>query len=252
MGRHFLLAVILLFICVPLILAQSESSDIKKTVEDTIEIEKQIQQKQDDWATERAQLEARYQNAKANIAYLNQQKSIMDKEAEKLSDRIAEMDRRLMEVNRLRESLQDTLNSILFRLENWVDGDLPFLKDERNIRIQSLKDELAQPEITSAEKFRRLLEGLQVEAGYGITVEVHQDKIDVSGDTLFVDILRLGRISVFWRTPDGDTVGEFDRATGKWIVLPGKYNRVIGEAMEMAARMRPVELIALPLGRIVP
>jgi hypothetical protein len=81
---------------------------------------------------------------------------------------------------------------------------------------------------------------------------VVQERIHVGGDSLFVDVLRLGRVSVFWRTPDGDKVGEFDRATWSWVELPGKYIRTISDAMDMAARIRPVEVISLPLGRIQP
>ena len=45
-------------------------------------------------------------------------------------------------------------------------------------------------------------------------------------------------------------VGHFDPATGLWAELPGGVKRRIMLAMDMAERMRPVELIDLPLGRI--
>jgi hypothetical protein len=135
-------------------------------------------------------------------------------------------------------------------LEDWVGRDLPFLLDERNHRLDLLRSELVRPDVTGAEKLRRILEALQIEAGYGNTVEVDQQKIVVSGEEIFVDMLRLGRVSVFWRTPDGKRVGEWDRGTAHWVELPGKYRRSIGYAMEMASRTRPIELISLPLGRI--
>ena len=117
-------------------------------------------------------------------------------------------------------------------------------------RVASLKDDMARPDATSAEKLRRLLESLQVEAGYGASVEVTEAQIDVAGEELYVDVLRLGRLALFWKTPDGERVGEFDQASASWVELDGKYRRNIINAMEMATRMRPIELIALPLGRI--
>jgi hypothetical protein len=39
-------------------------------------------------------------------------------------------------------------------------------------------------------------------------------------------------------------------SAGRWTELPGRAKRRIQLAMEMATRMRPVELIDLPLGRI--
>ena len=162
------------------------------------------------------------------------------------------MERRLEEADRLSLTIQDTLNAVLIRLEDWVDRDLPFLKEEREGRIDYLKKELVKPDVSDADKLRSLLEALQIEMNYGSTVEVTQQKIELEGEELFVDLLRVGRVSVFWRTPDGKRCGEFDVGTRKWVELPGKHNRSIGIAMDMATRMRPVELLSLPLGRIEP
>ncbi|MEJ2721215.1 MAG: DUF3450 domain-containing protein [bacterium] len=165
---------------------------------------------------------------------------------------IAELERRLEESRRLEHSLQDTLIVVLDRLQDWVGRDLPFLVEERAARIAGLREMIVRPDVEGSEKLRRVLEALQVEAGYGATVEVNQQRITVSNEELFVDVLRLGRVSLFWRTPDGSKVGEFDRASGRWAELPSKYGRSIQYTMEMATRMRPVEVIDLPLGRIQP
>ena len=63
-------------------------------------------------------------------------------------------------------------------------------------------------------------------------------------------MLRLGRVSLFWRTPDGKRAGEYDIAGSRWAELPEKYHGEIQSAMDMAARIRPVEIIELPVGRI--
>jgi hypothetical protein len=232
--------------------AQADSDDLGQTVDGTIEIEQGTQGKQDAWADEKAELQARYRTAKANVGYLTERRNGEAEKAAALQERVAELQRRLEESKRLQESLEDTLSSILQRLEDWIDRDLPFLPAERSARLDLLREELARPDISGADKLRRLLEALQIEAAYGGTVEVYQDQIKLGAEELFVDILRLGRISVFWRTPDGERVGEFDRAQREWMELPGKYRRAIGVALDMAARIRPVELIGLPLGRIQP
>jgi hypothetical protein len=133
-----------------------------------------------------------------------------------------------------------------------VEQDLPFLREERQSRLAYLREEIVNPGTIGAEKLRRLLEALMIEMNYGSTVEVTQEQIEIGGETLFVDVLRLGRISLFWRTTDGERAGEFDRAGNRWVEFPSKYNRAIGEAMEMATRVRPVEMTSLPLGRIRP
>ncbi|MBW2036540.1 MAG: DUF3450 family protein [Deltaproteobacteria bacterium] len=67
-----------------------------------------------------------------------------------------------------------------------------------------------------------------------------------------MDILRLGRLSLFCQTPDGKLVGHYDRAAGRWGLLPSKYRRQINRAVEMARRERTIDLVRLPIGRIVP
>jgi hypothetical protein len=251
MGRTGLAAVLLVLVAGPLF-AQAGSRDLEKKVDEAIEIRQTTQKQQDAWEAEKADLVARYRNAKANIDYLKEKKTVEEKKLAALETNIAELERRMRESVRLQTSLQDTLVAILTRLEQEVETDLPFLLQERKARVASLREELVRPDIESSEKLRRVLEAMQIEAGYGNTVEVEQEKIEVGEEKIFVDVLRVGRVSLFWRTPDGKRVGEFDRASGRWVELPGKYNGGIASAMQMASRMRPVEVLALPLGRIQP
>ena len=74
--------------------------------------------------------------------------------------------------------------------------------------------------------------------------------IEVAASPVHVDVLRIGRLAMFWRSPDGSRIGTWDPAQAAWIELPGKYDRVVSRSMEMASRMRPTELVSLPLGRI--
>jgi len=109
---------------------------------------------------------------------------------------------------------------------------------------------LGDPDAPAAEKLRRVLEAHQVEAGYGGTVETISQRITVDGAELHADVLRLGRLALFWRTPDGTRAGHFDQGQGAWVESDRSARHAIGRAMEMAARMRPVAVIGLPLGRI--
>jgi hypothetical protein len=249
MKERLVLALLVFATAAPLV-AQSQQEDPAKTVDKTISIGQETQKKQDEWAGERSDLMVRYRNASANIAYLERRVAIEGEKATALDERVAELERRLDESTRLKNSIQDTLDAVQGRLEAWVMSDLPFLMKERKARLAALDKELSRPEVTSADKLRRLLEVLQIETAYGSTVEVLQDRIEVGTDTIFVDMLKLGRLALFWRTPDGERAGEYDLATRTWLELPEKYHGEIADAMDMAARIRPVEVTELPLGRI--
>lgn len=229
-----------------------DAAQLSDTVKKTVETHQQTQKKQQEWANEQADLTARLKAARAQVDFFEKKKALEEKEVAALDQGVAELERRMVESVRLNESLIDTLNAVTTRLETFVEGDLPFLLTERRARIAGVKDALARPDYTGAEKLRRVLEALQVEANYGNVAEVYQEKIVVNEEEIHADMVRVGRVSVYWLTPDGERVGEFDRAQNKWVELDHKHVRAINETREMALRLRSVEVVSLPLGRIQP
>ncbi len=246
-----MLSVMLVLLIAGTVSAQT-AEELSGTVDETIDTEQQTQQLRDEWATEEAELENRYRVARSNVEWLRQRLEVENQRAAALDDRVAELQRRLDESGRLQAVIQDSMVAVLHRLERVVADDLPFLPQEREARLQSLRAELARPEVASAEKLRRLLEGLLVEAQYGETVEVTQERIVIEGQEKFVDMLRLGRLALFWRTPDGTQIGTWDPVSRSYVTMPDRHSRTLQKAMEMATRMRPVQLLSLPLGRIAP
>ncbi len=208
------------------------------------------QQELDQWSAEKAELVGRLRSARASVSWLNERKSAETARVQSLEGRLHELSRRLQEADRLESSMQDTLLVILKKVEKTRAQGLPFLAEERDNRLAMVNSELARPDFTAAEKLRRVLEVLQVEADYANSVEVYQGHIEVAGQELYADVLRVGRMALFWQTPDRERVGLFDQALGQWSELPSGEKRNIGRAIDMATRMRPVELVDLPVGRI--
>jgi len=208
------------------------------------------QQELDQWSAEKAALVGRLRAARTNVQWLQERRTAETARVESLEGRISELGRRLDEADRLEGSMQDTLLVILGRVEEVNQRGVPFLPEERDNRLLMVHGELARPDFTAAEKLRRVLEVLQVEADYANNVEVYQGPIEVNGQEIYADILRLGRVALFWQTPDQGRVGFFDQASGGYVELSAGEKRNIGRAIEMATRMRPIELIDLPLGSI--
>lgn len=225
---------------------------VRDTVAGNIDIRRQTQISEDAWAGEKDALTARYRQARAAIAWLEERREVQSGRVTAIEGRVAELERRLAEADRLEGSLEDTLRVILERLDASVENTLPFLPEERAFRLKTLHDDMVRPDLAAAEKLRRLLEALQVETGYGSTVEVYQDAISVEGETVHADILRLGRVALFWMTPDRARGGVYDQGAAAWGTVDGGDLRRIGLAMDMAQRRRPAELVDLPVGRIAP
>ena len=123
--------------------------------------------------------------------------------------------------------------------------------DERTRRLAFLKDSLADYDLGSGEKLRRILEALHVEADYGRNIEKSEAVLDIQGSQTSVYLLRIGRTAVFYVSLDGTKVGRL-APTGEWEPLPSGYASELTRAMEMAERRRAVELVELPLGEVKP
>jgi hypothetical protein len=230
----------------PLLIHQTES--------EAIAIGQKTQQAEDRWIEEKTALQARYRSLEADEKRLEKQHAALLAQVSALETRKAEAQRTIAEAARVEAELQSHLDGLVQRLETHIDRDLPFLPEERERRMADIKTVLVQPDTNIAERSRRVMEAIKVETEYGQTVEVYQQTIPI-GDpdqdhTIVADILRVGRLALLWRSPDGRRVGQWDRVANRWTPLPDSYRRPINDAVEMALKRRTIDMVKLPLGRI--
>ncbi len=223
---------------------------IHQTESEAIAIYKKTQKAEDHWAEEKTNLQARYRSLQAEEKTVARQHAVLQAQVSALKARVAEAERTVAETARVEETLQPHLNVLVDRLESQIERDLPFLPEERAMRMADIKKVLAQPDTSLAERSRRVMEAIKIETEYGQTVEVYQQTIHVDGQTIMADILRVGRLALYWRSPDGKTVGQWDRVAKAWTTLDKDYRRAINDATEMAFKRRTVDMVKLPLGRI--
>lgn len=230
--------------------AQDPAQEITREAGQSQDTRRATQQELDDWAGERASLEARWENAQAQVAYLEERAQLERDRLAALTAAGDELARRLEESRRLEASLEDTLLSILGHLDTAVAGDLPFLAEERHTRLRTVRRELGDPAATPADKLRRVLEALLIETRYGGAMEVYQERITVAGEELTCDLLYVGRLGLFWLTPDEVRGGAWNPATAGFGELDGDELESVRHAVQMAQRRRPVGVQNLPLGRV--
>ncbi len=251
MAKILIFLLLTLFGAIP-VLGDTPADQLKETVTGTVDIRQETQRQEDRWANEKVALEARYRASKAHVDSLEKQAALWEGKIGFLREQVDELNRRIEESERLEANLNEILAGVTSGLEQAVEKDLPFLPEERAQRLAFLRETLAQTDVSGAEKLRHLLEALLVECEYGDTVEVYEQRIQVGGEPVFANVFRLGRLSLFWQTPDGNRVGEYGRLAERWVELPQRYVRDIGAAVEMAEKRRPIELVKLPVGRINP
>ena len=230
--------------------AASEAETILQQVDKAIAIRQQTQKKEDAWDSEKKRLTVRYQALQATRKRLLFEQKQNQTRLDNYRQRVEEAERKTVESARLRKELTSYLTTVAERVDNLMATGLPFLTSERNQRLLETRETLVDPEIAAAEKYRRVMEALQVETEYRHTVEIYPQEIEIAGEKKMVEILRLGGLALFWRSPDGESVGEYDRLQEVWQALDKRYQAPINKAMEIALKQRTIEMVSLPIGRI--
>ena len=125
--------------------------------------------------------------------------------------------------------------------------DVPFLPQERQLRLQELRELMERADVTVADKYRRIMEAYQIETEYGHTIESYQGEIDLDGQTRTVDFLRFGRIGLYYLSLDGQRLGMWDTEQRKWVSLGADYKDALDQAIRVARKQMPPDLLKLPI-----
>jgi Protein of unknown function (DUF3450) len=106
---------------------------------------------------------------------------------------------------------------------------------------RALKEE--KERALDAERYRRLLEAYQIELEYGRTMVSYKGKLE---DGREADFVRVGRVTLLYRTADGEESGYWDAAQKKWVVA-NEYNKAIEIAVLTATKESAPDLIMVPV-----
>ncbi len=231
--------------------SENEISIVREQVEKTLDIKQRSQKQEDQWVEEMADIKSSYKSLLKEKKRLNRQLETTGRSLSIKSEKISEMKRRIKESTRVQEELHSYLDSVIKKLNDSINRGLPFHLEKRKAVISSLKDTLADPEKDSSEKYAKVMEALRKETEYGRSVEVYPEKILFQGDRIMADILRVGRISLFFITTDYKNTGHYHPSKKQWLPLPSKYRSELKKAVQIAERQRSIEFVKLPVGRIM-
>lgn len=194
----------------------------------------------------RTLLEA-YRNALSTLNNLNAYNAQMERQLEDQKQEIARRKAELGQIEKTRRNILPFMLRMLEVYEQLVELDIPFLPEERQRRVKQLRVIMDRSDITLAEKYRRLLEAYRVEAEYGHTVEAYQGKLENDGAVRTVQFLRLGRVGLYYLSLDGSEAAIWHPREKRWMVLDKGYREPIKQAILIAERQLPPDLVKLPL-----
>lgn len=170
---------------------------------------------------------------------------------EALQATVNDQQREIDQINSQLENLEQTNRDVVplmiemaETLPRLVQADLPFRVDERMTRANELIDALNRSDVTTSEKFRRILEAYQSEIELGRTTEGYRGQLP---DGQRVDFLRIGRTLLFYQSLDGSQVGWWNPNTRQFEQLGDEYRLAISDGLDIAQNRVAPDLVRLPV-----
>ncbi|MBB1408902.1 DUF3450 domain-containing protein [Pseudoalteromonas sp. SG44-17] len=230
--------------------ATVQASDLNKVIDKSSEINQSAAQSQTKIDKIADSMQGRLQQFKTLNKEIDGLTVYNAQLSKQLSNQVSEMEAinlSMDQVSIIERQITPLMLRMITGLEQFVALDVPFLTDEREKRLASLKDMMNRADINSSEKFRRVLEAYQVEVDYGRTIEAYTALLDVDGQEREVDFLRIGRLELIYLTRDGKKAGSWDTTSKQFVALDDSTISQISKGLRIARKQLAPDMLTLPV-----
>lgn len=150
------------------------------------------------------------------------------------------------------ESLESTNKGVMPMLQEMVDmlteiinSDVPFRKQQRLLLVDSLSDELFRADVTTSEKYRKVIEAYQREIELGREASTYEGTLPSTNAT--VTYLKVGRALLYYQSLDGETAGWWNASANEFQPLDDQYASAINKAIRIAQNKEAPNLVTIPV-----
>lgn len=181
---------------------------------------------------------------RAEIAQLNIYNKQLRAIISDQENQVVSFEKQLKDIEVTQRGIMPLMERMLTMLDQFIELDLPFLLEERQSRVATLRALLISSEVTISEKFRRVLEAYQIELEFGKTIEAYRAK----GPTgKIVDFLRVGRIGLYYVMLNSGDAYAWDSKEREWLPLDSSYKASLAKGIQIARKQSAPSLISLQL-----
>ena len=245
--RHHLLGTILMVFggTIPA-LAAEQPADIIEAQQEVDGAAAASQQRIDGIRDQAREAAGRYAQALAEAESFERYNDQLTAQLESQEAEMASIEKQLADIEVTNREVQPLMKQMTDALREFVSLDVPFLLDERMRRVNNLQSMIDRADVSISEKYRRILEAYQIELEYGRTLEAFEGLLREGDEARTVEFVRLGRVSLMYRTPDGKETGYWDAAQRKWVVAD-EYAHDVQEALRVAQKQGAPDLLTVPV-----
>ncbi|MAE21457.1 MAG: hypothetical protein CMK92_03410 [Pseudomonas sp.] len=185
-----------------------------------------------------------YEQTRQTLARADQVALYNEQLAAIIADQERELESLALQIDTIDSTEQGILplmRRMVDQLQADIDAGSPFLINERLARVARLDAMLSRADVSVSEKFRRILETLQIEVDYGRTVERYRER----DNGVAYDYLRIGRVALYRSALDGDDSQIWQ--AGNWVALDSSSAKGLEAARRIADETSAPALMMLPL-----
>jgi hypothetical protein len=181
-----------------------------------------------------------------DLTHYNQQ---LSNQLQSQQEQLTLLEQQLLQIDPTATEVASQVQRMFEALESFIASDLPFLDptqagpDSRSERMNKIRELMTTEGVSVGEKYRRLMEAYQIELEYGRTMAAYKGKLDDGRDA---DFLRVGRVSLAYRTADGEEAGYWDAEQKAWVV-DNDISKAVEKAVQVATKEIAPDLVTLPV-----
>ncbi|MEM9705470.1 MAG: DUF3450 domain-containing protein [Pseudomonadota bacterium] len=175
---------------------------------------------------------------------------------ESLTKQVAAQERQIVRIQQDIENVSGLQRAILPLMESMaagfkqlVEADIPFDIAARTERADNRIANLDEPdsEISVAQKYRLLVEAYQIEMEFGRTIGTYEGTIIDNGEEITGEFLRIGRVSLMFKTSDDSILKIWNNSARAWENLDRSYLPDVKYGLRMAKEQTAPDLLPVPV-----
>jgi hypothetical protein len=205
------------------------------------------QKKIDQMVSETTQLLDEYKQLLLDADYHQRYVDDLKHQLQRQEQEKADLKQQIDSVALTEKRLGPLLFSMVQALEQFVVADLPFHQQQRVESVLLLRERLRNQDLLLVDQFRMVLDAFQIEMAYGNSLESYRDQVEWQDQLRSVELLRIGRLALYFITLDGEQAAYWDLQQRRWQALPDDFNDAIRDAVQVAKNQIAPRWLELPL-----
>ena len=208
-----------------------------------------VQAQIDNMADETTELLAEYRLKAQELdrleSYNRHLQNLVNDQNQKLSQMDGELEGALI----VQQEIIPLMNSMIDNLDLFVQADMPIRLESRTEGVAKLRDMMPNSDVTTAEKYRQIMEAYKTEMDIGRKIESYSGEVSIDGQPQVVNFLAVGRIVLAYQSEDRSVTAFWNKSASPpgWEPLPNEYRGSIDSAMRIANKQSAPNLMILPV-----